>query len=72
MSKSVVPSHGVVVDEAWYLERYPDIAEKVRDGTFDSAQDHYLGHGQHEGRLPAAPVPKSTEPRRTNSRRRRK
>jgi hypothetical protein len=42
---------GPVLDEAWYLERYPDVAERVRDGTFDSATDHYVSYGQAEGRL---------------------
>ncbi len=43
---------GIVVDEAWYLERYPDIAEAIRQGSVVSAQQHFTTDGYFEGRQP--------------------
>jgi hypothetical protein len=40
------------VDEAWYLEKYPDVAEAIRDGTIESARQHFIHNGYFEGRLP--------------------
>lgn len=37
-------------DEATYLQAYPDVAEAVKLGTLNAAYDHYLAHGQTEGR----------------------
>lgn len=45
---------GIEVDEAWYLQRYPDIAEAVQAGTITSAKGHFLHNGYFEGRLPFA------------------
>jgi hypothetical protein len=42
----------VEVDEAWYLEKYPDIAEAIRGGSIVSAREHFLNDGYFEGRLP--------------------
>ena len=42
----------VVVDEAWYLRRYPDVVPAIRKGVCSSAADHYVHHGFYEGRLP--------------------
>jgi hypothetical protein len=42
----------VEVDEAWYLEKYPDVAEAVRNGSIASAREHFLSDGYFEGRLP--------------------
>lgn len=42
---------GVVVDEEWYLTRYPDVAESVRSGQVASARTHFVEHGYIEGRL---------------------
>jgi hypothetical protein len=42
----------VEVDETWYLEKYPDIAEAIRGGTIVSAREHFLSDGYFEGRLP--------------------
>jgi len=41
-------------DEQFYLSRYPDVREAVEKGDFASGHEHYLGHGQHEGRETAA------------------
>jgi hypothetical protein len=43
---------GVQVDEAWYLERYPDIAEAIAQGVVQSPRIHFVNDGYFEGRLP--------------------
>lgn len=43
---------GVEVDEAWYLERYQDIAEAIEKGVVRSARLHFVNDGYFEGRLP--------------------
>lgn len=45
---------GVEVDEAWYLERYPDIADAIRQGIVPSPKAHFVNDGYFEGRLPFA------------------
>jgi hypothetical protein len=40
------------IDEAWYLRRYPDVADAVRAGTFRSAKEHFVNNGYFEGRMP--------------------
>ena len=47
---------GVEVDEAWYLRENEDIARAVRDGTVQSARQHFLADGYFEGRAPFAMV----------------
>ena len=42
----------IVVDEAFYLERYKDVAQGIREGTIQSAQEHFVDHGYFEGRQP--------------------
>jgi hypothetical protein len=44
-----------LVDEAWYLSLYPDVAGAVGAGHFGSAEHHYVVHGILEGRLPRKP-----------------
>lgn len=39
-------------DEAWYLDRYNDVAEAVRKGALSSGFDHYAAVGVYEGRIP--------------------
>jgi hypothetical protein len=41
-----------IVDEAWYLASYPDVAAAVSSGTVKSASQHYLLSGVREGRQP--------------------
>lgn len=41
-------------DEAWYLNRYPDVARAVRSGEIPSGYQHYIRHGKAEGRLPCS------------------
>src|ERR1700748_1329668 len=43
---------GIKVDERWYLERYPDIADAVDKGLVQSARLHFVNDGFFEGRLP--------------------
>jgi hypothetical protein len=43
---------GVEVDEAWYLGRYPDIAEAIQQGVVKSPRVHFVNDGYFEGRLP--------------------
>jgi hypothetical protein len=45
---------GVEVDERWYLERYPDIADAINQGLAQSARLHFVNDGYFEGRLPFA------------------
>jgi len=40
------------VDEAWYLQRYDDVAKAVVDDPTRSARQHFLHSGYFEGRLP--------------------
>jgi hypothetical protein len=42
----------VEVDEAWYLQRYPDIAEAIAAGSVKSAAQHFKENGYLEGRQP--------------------
>ncbi len=43
---------GIVVNEAWYLQEYPDIGQAVKDGLVESARQHFIDDGYFEGRLP--------------------
>jgi len=44
----------IEVDEAWYLETYPDIGQAVENGSVPSATQHFAYDGFFEGRLPFA------------------
>jgi hypothetical protein len=43
---------GTEVDEEWYLRTYEDIAKAIREGTIETAQQHFVEDGYFEGRLP--------------------
>jgi len=43
---------GVRVDETWYLNEYPDIADALAAGEVKSARQHFVNSGYFEGRLP--------------------
>lgn len=43
---------GIEFNEAWYLERYPDIADAIKTGHISSAREHFINDGYFEGRLP--------------------
>ena len=45
---------GTEVDERWYLERYPDIADAIKQGIVVSAQQHFVSDGYFEGRQPSS------------------
>ena len=47
---------GVEVDEAWYLDRYPDVHAAILAGRTPSAAAHFRAAGFREGRLPG-PLP---------------
>jgi hypothetical protein len=40
----------LLLDEAWYRSRYPDIEEAVRNNKVPSGRFHYLKFGRQEGR----------------------
>jgi len=42
----------VRVDSDWYLRTYPAAAEGIADGTWQSAQEHFVEQGYFEGCLP--------------------
>jgi hypothetical protein len=44
----------IQVDEAWYLDRYPEIARAITEGKTSSAQADFIKSGYFEGRLPFA------------------
>src|SRR5690348_7143677 len=43
---------GIPIDEKWYLNKYPDVAEAVSAGTFKSGKHHFVEEGYFEGRQP--------------------
>ena len=43
---------GDLVDEDWYLQRYPDVADAVSRGLVETAALHYAQAGIYEGRMP--------------------
>lgn len=42
----------IPLDEAWYLEMYPDVQEGIAKKKIASARQHYLNYGYFENRLP--------------------
>jgi hypothetical protein len=42
----------VDVDEAWYLDRYPDVAQAIENNILKSAVEHYCQSGYFEHRMP--------------------
>jgi hypothetical protein len=42
----------VSVDESWYLDTYPDVAEAIAAGHIKSAREHFISDGYKEGRPP--------------------
>ena len=42
----------VEVDEEWYKQTYPDVAQAIASGTEKSAKQHFITSGYFEGRLP--------------------
>lgn len=39
-------------DEAWYLATNPDVADAIQRGFLNSAAEHFIWFGCHEGRMP--------------------
>jgi hypothetical protein len=42
----------IVLDEDWYLERYPDVGQAIMKNIVKNAKDHYERFGYFEHRLP--------------------
>jgi len=42
----------VEVDETWYLEQNPDVAEAIAKGAYRSGKHHFVEEGYFEGRTP--------------------
>jgi hypothetical protein len=42
----------VQVDETWYLNTYPDVAEAIKEGKVATAREHFMYDGYFEGRWP--------------------
>jgi hypothetical protein len=40
------------VEESWYRETYPDVAEAIDTGIYRSAKHHFVANGYLEGRRP--------------------
>ncbi|MCT7967740.1 SBBP repeat-containing protein [Laspinema sp. D1] len=47
---------GTGFNAEFYLNAYPDVAQAVSTGEFESGWQHWLLYGQQEGRLPVAPI----------------
>lgn len=45
----------IEVDEAWYLDRYPDVHAAILAGRTPSASAHFRAAGYREGRHPGPP-----------------
>jgi hypothetical protein len=45
----------VPVDEDWYRQRYPDVAEAIDAGAYRNAKHHFVDYGYFEGRRPFEP-----------------
>lgn len=52
-------------DEDDYLRRHADVAEAVRQGGFKSGYEHYVLHGEQEGRARSAAIRPTEGPRLT-------
>jgi hypothetical protein len=42
----------ITVDEDYYLERYEDVHDAIKNGQISSAKEHYVNYGYFENRLP--------------------
>jgi hypothetical protein len=42
------------VDEAWYLQQYPDVRAAILSGDIPSAEAHFRAAGYFEGRFPSS------------------
>jgi hypothetical protein len=43
---------GILVDQEWYLAKYPDVKAGIKSGKFKSAYQHFIECGYREGRVP--------------------
>ena len=42
----------IFVDEKWYMSRYPDVVDALKDGDIATVSDHYNLFGYYEHRMP--------------------
>ncbi len=42
----------IEIDEQWYREKYSDVDEAIRAGTYRNAKQHFVENGYFEGRMP--------------------
>ena len=42
----------IIVDTDWYILKYPDVRDAIRQGTVESAKEHYVLYGYFENRMP--------------------
>ncbi len=42
----------IQVDESWYVQAYPDVADAIQKGIVADARDHYVSYGYYEHRMP--------------------
>jgi hypothetical protein len=47
---------GIKFDEAWYLAKYPDVKDAVKNKIVQSGREHYVLSGYYEHRMPCAIV----------------
>jgi hypothetical protein len=43
------------VDESWYRNEYPDVAQAIKKGVVRNAKQHFVESGYFEGRFPSEP-----------------
>lgn len=43
------------VDEIWYRNEYPDVAQAIKKGVVRTAKQHFVESGYFEGRFPSEP-----------------
>jgi hypothetical protein len=46
------PPPSTVVDEKWYLDRYPDVKAAIQAGKYKVGYEHFMQNGYREGRVP--------------------
>ncbi len=53
MAQLLMPSLEMIrVDEAWYVEYYPDVRDAIAGGLVPGAKAHYCRYGYFENRMP--------------------
>ena len=42
----------IIVDADWYISKYADVRDAIRQGMVESAKEHYVSYGYFENRMP--------------------